>query len=163
MPLKTASRRFIVLANVLFLSLGVNLFLAGWLVGGSFDRPPPGPPNFFRDFETRLKGQLSERGQVLLQEGIDDLRAEFERFRPAADVSRKNLAKLIAAPAFDPDTLRATLQAAIDSRNQLDARSLNRITALLVQFDAKDRAAIADFIRRTPGPGPQHSQDTDPK
>lgn len=129
-----APRAIVILGIVAVISIAVNLFLAGSIVGHGF-RPPPGPPPIEARFDM-LSRDLPPEDQKVVQEILDRHREDIMAKWHALRGTPNDVSEAFRADPFVP----ADAQAAF-------ARSNARFTAFR---DAIQEAAIEIASRISP-------------
>jgi uncharacterized membrane protein len=124
-------RGILVLAIVAILSVALNLFLAGNLLGRQF-RGPASPPNF----EQRLHALWRDMpaadqpiAQGILDQHYSDIMEKWRQFRPA----NQHVVQVMHADPYDP----AEAKAAFDSANQRWADLRTAIQNTLIEVAQK--------------------------
>jgi hypothetical protein len=87
----------------LVVSIGVNLFVAGWLVGDRAGRfgPPPPPPGSMRGFLDSLESELSPEGARIMDAMVRNFQdRSFQHFRSFEDLGERMQSALAGEP-FD--------------------------------------------------------------
>jgi Heavy-metal resistance len=87
----------------LVVSVGVNLFVAGWLVGDRAGRfgPPPPPPGSMRGFLDSLQSKLSPEGARIMDAMVRNFEdRSFQHFRRFEDLGERMQSALAGEP-FD--------------------------------------------------------------
>jgi uncharacterized membrane protein len=143
------------LAFGLFLSLAVNFFLAGWLIGRhpGFGPPPP-PPPFDRFFDEHIRSSLSPDGAKKLEVAFETIRRRFAEHAEEARASRERLFAILNADRFDPaDYIAAAKAARLEHDNDREAADEELVRAI-AQLSPDDRRKLAEIRRHPPRPGP---------
>ncbi|MDE1173892.1 MAG: periplasmic heavy metal sensor [Parvibaculaceae bacterium] len=158
---------------VLFASLLLNLFLAG-VIGVSVvrhlngrDKPDDdGPPipgiGMLHDGSSSLPLLEQKKLRKVMRDSFPAIRPYLKAVMDA----RRNLADAIAVEPFNPDGVRAGLEAIDKSVADVTRASQDAIIGGLSQLTPQDRAIIADRLRKPPekfrfkvpagdGPGPR--------
>src|SRR5258707_12893301 len=86
----------------LILSLGVNLFVAGWLVGDRAGRfGPPPPPGSMQPFRDSLEGRLSPEGARVMDTMIRSFQDRgIRHFRRFEEIGER-MEKALVGGSFD--------------------------------------------------------------
>jgi uncharacterized membrane protein len=145
-------RQSSLLSMALFLSLGVNLFVAGWLVGGRsghFGPPPPGPMDRFGD---EISMSLSADGAQIMRKAFDDVRRRFAAHSEAMRASRDRLTALLKAEPFSAADYTTASQEARTERDSDRAEADQEIATAIARLSPDDRRRLAD-LRQHNGPG----------
>ncbi|MBB4264699.1 periplasmic heavy metal sensor [Roseospira visakhapatnamensis] len=96
-----------VLWLALILSLGVNLFLGGFVLRGVLDPPRgPPPPSIDRVID-RMTGYLPEADAAILRAVFEARRAEVEAQERSGRALHKAVAQALRQDPFDPEALAA--------------------------------------------------------
>lgn len=140
---------------ILVVSLALNLFLAGILVG-DYLRPRPGPGGAPRPvaFTEWVMQNLSpeSRPQVepllvgldgVMMKGLQDRDAQFQRLRD-----------LIAAEPFDQGAVDNVLAELPEQRLESEREQWRWTSDLLKAVSPADRAVLVNIFFRRPGPPP---------
>lgn len=137
---------------VLFVSLGVNLFLAGSWVGTLMrpDNAPPRPRHLeiVRELQGRIAPESLARVETLLGE-IDG------RIRSGpADPRRmdEKLRELLSAETFDPAAFTAAVDGFLAARADNDRAIARRIAEEMTTIPRADRKVLGEVVLRPPGP-----------
>lgn len=111
------------LAAALFLSLSVNFFLAGLMLGDSLtpDAPPVVAEERMLPEESRraewkkreeaLRAALSPADQDILQQSTERHKQKFDALKADLDEARQNVAIAMTTEPFDQDALDAAIEA----------------------------------------------------
>ena len=151
----TSRRLAIVLANLLFVSVAVNLFLAGWISSRSFYRPPP-PPEPLAGIDRLMKDRISGSGYEQVHALIERTRPHFEKMESEARIAREKMIEALEAAAFDKTAFDAAVGQITQARTDLDSWTLQNASDVLLKLDREDRRAIGRIIEHGPfgPPGP---------
>jgi uncharacterized membrane protein len=140
----------------LVVSLGLNLFFAGWLFGvwaspWRYGPPPPGP---MQRLSERLRHSLSEDGYRIVNDVIRDFDADNARhFRDTAPL-RDAVKTALAAKDFDRAAFASTL-ADLNAEVARHSAQLNvRIADAMAKLSSDDRQRIAELTLPPPPLGP---------
>jgi uncharacterized membrane protein len=141
---------------LLVLSLALNLFLGGSIVGALWagdrkeDKEPPrkGQRGYMAAAE-RLEGEDAERLRTLLRQKADDARPRVEVLRAA----RRDAEAAMAAPDYNPDAVRTALERARNEELALRREVDNAVIAFALTLEPEDREALAPVFRRGKGHG----------
>lgn len=163
-----------VLPVVLLLSLALNVFLGGFVIGRHFGRPHHGPP--FERFLGPGGGPGSADLQALSPEGKEIFRASFharsEQFRETrlkTRALRKAFYAALAADPFDRRAADAALEALTVAESEAHATLLRELVAATEQLSPADRKVLAaarekhrrkKLRRRGPDASPPSSDDS---
>jgi hypothetical protein len=131
----------------LIVSLGVNLFVAGWLVGdraGKFGPLPP-PPGSMQPFLDSLESRLSPEGTRIMDATIRSFQDRaFRHFRRLEEIGER-MEKALDGGSFDRARFLATAQElsaeqAVD-RNEVAEQIANAIEKL----SPEDRKRLSEM------------------
>ena len=131
----------------LVISVGVNVFVAGWLVGDRAGRfgPPPPPPGSMQPFRDSLENTLSPEGARIMDamvRNIEDL--GFQHFRKFEDLGVR-LQQTLVGDAFD----RAGFLVAAHelSAEQASGRDhvAEQIADAIAKLSPEDRRRLSDM------------------
>jgi uncharacterized membrane protein len=136
---------------LLALSLALNLFLGGSIVGALWagerkeDKEPPrkGQRGYMAAAE-RLDPDDAERLRTLLRQKADDARPRVEVLRAA----RREAEAAMAAPDYNPDAVRAALERARTEELALRREVDNAVIAFALTLEPEGREALAPVFRR---------------
>lgn len=149
-------QRLSLLSVALFLSLAVNFFMAGWLVGHrpGFGPPFP-PPPFDRYFNEHIRQSLSPDGAKKMEAAFEGLRDHFADHEKQIRSSRQRLIDILNSDPFDAAKYLAASKASrVEHDSDREAADKELVQAI-AQLTPDDRHKLAE-IRRHPGPGPHH-------
>jgi len=144
------------LAPVLLLvSLGLNLFFAGWLAGSGFRWHPPPPPmdGRFGMLERQLEGRLSPEGMAKVGALLRDIDTGMRNQFDAGESLRRQLHALLTAEVFNGDDFVRAVDSLNVGRAKFDNDVARRVAAVMAGLSARDRAIFADAVLSMP-PGP---------
>lgn len=146
------------LAVALIASVGVNLLLAGVIVGGMGFRPflgpgGPGGPSGPDGMIERLAERLNPKDAKIVRDAVRAHRSEFVKNDPERREFPNRIRAALVADPFDPEALRRVLDAE-DARDAAFREQLRR-TAVRVatEIDPESRKIIAET--RPDGPPPR--------
>ncbi|MEW6639379.1 MAG: periplasmic heavy metal sensor [Pseudomonadota bacterium] len=145
-------QRSSLLPIVLLASLGANLFLAGWLLGGHSMRPPPPPP--MDHFDDQIHERLSADGAKIMRTAFETIRRRFEAHGAEARAARERQMAVLKAEPFNPDDYVAALQSARTERDAERALADQEIARAIALLSAEDRRQLAMIRQRGRGFGP---------
>ena len=138
------------LAFGLFVSLAINLFLMGWLIGRHSSFAPPPPPPFDRFFNEHIRASLSPDGAKKLEGAFDKIRQRFAQHGEEARTSREHLFAILNAEHFDPSAYLAASKS-IRAEHDADREAADEeLVRSIAQLSPDDRRKLAE-IRRHPG------------
>lgn len=135
--------------SLLVLSLGLNLFLGGYVVGAYLNRamhPPafgPGGPGGLQGVVERLRGQISAEGMQKIDALRADIDAQFRQRLPKGEDIRVQLQQIVSDNQFDQKEFLAVIDRLNDMRTISDREIAARIAAVLSQLSTQDRRVIA--------------------
>ncbi|MBP0573584.1 periplasmic heavy metal sensor, partial [Mycobacterium tuberculosis] len=102
---------------LLLASLALNLFLAGWIVGGVL-RPTPRP----FDLAGAISERLSPEGRARIAGELRVLDSEIRGLGGRFDAARSRVVAAASGEPFDAEALRMALQSMSNERSGEDAR-----------------------------------------
>lgn len=140
---------------LLALSLGLNLFLCGLMVGERLReaRQPERTPHrrmSYLSAAERLDPADAERLRALLNQKAEDTRPRVQAVRAA----RREAAAAMAAPDYDPTAVRSALERARTEELALRREVDEAVIAFALTLSQEDREALAPVLRRRGGRGP---------
>jgi len=150
-PTSGAAQRLIPLA--LLVSLGLNLFFAGWLFGSGFRPHPPPMGGPFHVLEHQLEGRLSPDGMAKVGGLLRELEAGMHGQFDSGDALRRRLHATLVAEPFNRDDFMRAADALSAGRAKFDNNAAQRVADVLAALSATDRASFADALLSLP-PGP---------
>jgi uncharacterized membrane protein len=142
------------LSILLFLSLGANLFLAGWLLGGHslHRRHGSGPIHLFGE---QIDTSLSADGAQIMRDAFETVRRRFAEHSAAMKTSRERLLSLLKAEPFRAADYIAASREALTERDSDRAQADEEIATAIARLSPDDRRRLADLRqRRRPDGGP---------
>ena len=132
---------------LLWVSLGLNLLLAGFWLGGLFH--PPLPPFLVMQ---RIMDRMPEHGRAVLRDAFEEMKTRRAEERQAIDAARRKLSAAIAAPILDD----ATVEKAAAEMHQMLIQSILRdgekMRGLLKQLTPEERRLLAEHVLDAPLP-----------
>ena len=146
--------------TALVISLGLNLFLAGWWAGAVLRPWPPPPPGPLHMLSQRLACRLSPAAFREVGALIDAIGERFVSQMQDSAPLRSRLRAILMADAFDVAAFVTTLEALTAARTRNDGDISRRIAAVVAGLSAADRAVLADVALASPAglfggaPGP---------
>jgi uncharacterized membrane protein len=143
-------RRLSHLSILLLFSLGANLFVAGWLLGGNFIRPRQGVP--INQYGEQIKAALSADGALVMQNTFENIHRRFAARSAAARSTRDRLASVLTTEPFSVAEYIAASREALKERE--DDRNLadEEVAAAIARLSPEDRRRLAELrSRRRPG------------
>ena len=151
----TGRRLVVLLANLLFVSVALNLFLAGWISSRSFYRPPP-PPEPLAGIDRVMKERLSADGYAQIHALIENARPHFQEMASGARQAREKMIEALEAPEFDKQAFDAAVGDMTNARADLDTWTLRNASEALQKLSQEDRRAVGRIIENGPfgPPGP---------
>lgn len=158
MPLRSLRLLWI----ALFVSVGINLFVAGMLVAGHFFQPPKiaqmkkKAPRFFR-FRAALRTLPDAKQAELRQQLRQRLQTVRALWREARQARRAVRAAMRQEP-FDAAVVKAAYQKLRDKRNAAAAQLHQTMADILAQLTPAERQAFlrAGYRRPHRRPPPHH-------
>ncbi|WP_146604458.1 periplasmic heavy metal sensor, partial [Rhodoplanes roseus] len=135
---------------VLFVSLGVNLFLAGSWVGTLMRPgwPPPPPPRPMQEIARELQGRIAPDSMAK----VEALMGEIDtRIRSGPGDPRRmddRLRELLSADRFDVEAFTTTVDRFLSARSENDKVIAKRIAEVVVDFSPADRKVLAEVVLR---------------
>jgi hypothetical protein len=134
---------------LLVASLGVNLLVAGLVVGRAFNGPPPGgmgaqgfgqlvPRKFFEDLPRQRRDELMAV--------VRDNRDEFKSMRQQAQATALKLADVLEDPNYDPEKAKSVIADFTTGANSLASRGGAVSLALLEKLTSDERILLASEI-----------------
>ena len=153
-------RRTELLSLAVIVSVGLNLFLAGVLLG-SFPTGFWHPPRERRDVREELRKSLSQPGAELLIRAVDQVHGQFEsRFRDA-EAGQQRKSELLSREPFDRDAFLAESRdehahfvAGITKSDEIVADAISRLTPEDRKILAKMHLGPPLGMARRPPPRP---------
>jgi uncharacterized membrane protein len=142
----TAGRWITVLGTALILSLAVNFFLGGLIVGRGFGQGGGWPPTAagLKVGIERVLRTLPDGDRKLVHSMFEDQRGTImQRFIAFRD-ARKAVGDALKLEPFDPAKFAVDYQAMQDRSQQLQEAIHDVIKAAVPQLSAAGRAAIAE-------------------
>jgi uncharacterized membrane protein len=161
----------------LLISIGFNLFIAGWWVGSMmmmrpgmdgrwpglpFGGPPPRPPPDDRGrqerpspmtmLQRRLEGRLSAEGMRDVTGLLETIDSQFTRRLEASTERRNRAREILAAENFDADAFAKALMDLQAQRSTQDAELTRHIVDVIRRLSGADRKTLADVTVFIPPP-----------
>jgi uncharacterized membrane protein len=167
-PLRPAGSNWIWFALVV--SIGLNLFAAGWWFGSvvrpsmdglRFAPPPPwpGPPpeggprrHPFGALLRRLDGKLSPEGMREVADAVEAIDAHFVRGFAASAEARERARQMLAADPFDAEAFTKAIGDLQAQRFAGEAELTREIVQRISKLSLADRKALADATVFIPPP-----------
>ncbi|PTW59333.1 heavy-metal resistance protein [Breoghania corrubedonensis] len=151
----TSRRVAVLLANLLFVSVAANLFLAGWISSQSFYRPPP-PSGPLAGIDRLMKERLSKDGYERIHALIEQVRPHFHEMESGTRITREKMIEALEAPQFDKPAFDEALAEIMRTRNEFDSWTIHNASEALQLLGRDDRRAVGRIIERGPlgPPGP---------
>jgi|GEM_PF-5916189 len=147
---------------LLLVSLGINLFIAGWWVGARFDRPVL--PPFARPFSLAeaLTRELSPDGQDSVKPMIDRLDSIMRSGFSDRQSIFEALRSLATATSYDSARLHQLLASLPQQRTGSEVTQWQLVGDIFDKLSPADRVRFADVIFLRPGP-PQGPDQQPPR
>jgi uncharacterized membrane protein len=138
-PLSPAGRN---LASWLLLaSIGINLFLVGWIAGHSrlslSDAPEPGR------FVEHILGTLSDQGSQMMTQTFDEMRSVFENNRSTFKASKDQLVSILSADRFSKIAFLEEKKAERADRAKMETEADQIFAAGVSRLSLEDRRKLA--------------------
>jgi uncharacterized membrane protein len=128
----------------LIVSVGVNVFVAGWLLGdraGHFGPPPPRSPQRFID---SLEGRLSPEGARIMDAMVRGFQDRGPRqFRRMEDLGER-MEQALAGEAFDRAGFLAAARELSDEQTAARGEVAERIAGALDKLSPEDRKLLIE-------------------
>lgn len=154
--------------TALLISIGFNLFIAGWWVGSMmmrpgiegrwpgppFGGPPAGPhpddrgpqarPSPVAMLQRRLEGRLSAEGMRDVARLLEMVDSQVTRRLEASAEPRNRAREILAAENFDADAFAKVLMDLQTQRSTEEAELTRRTVDVIRRLSGADRKALAD-------------------
>ncbi|MEH2471063.1 hypothetical protein V1281_007750 [Nitrobacteraceae bacterium AZCC 2161] len=131
----------------LVVSVGVNLFVAGWLVGdraGYRGPPPPPPPGSMQPFLASLEGTLSPGGARIMDTMVRGLQGRGPLFRRFEDLGER-MQKALVGERFDRAAFLAAAQE-LSAEQSADRMAVaEEIANAMEKLSPEDRKHLAEM------------------
>lgn len=166
------------LAAALFLSLSVNFFLAGLMLGNALtpDQPPvvaeeKTAPEDSRRMEWKkreeaLRAALSPADQEILQQSTEAHKEKFDRLKADLDAARQDVATAMATEPFDQAALDAAIEAETTQKAHFMREMFRARRSVMEQLSPEGRKAFQEMnpMRRRGHRAPPegHREDDSP-
>ena len=135
-----------VLGSVLFVSLSINLFMAGMVVGRTM-RPPHEMMTDAVAQDHQLRDGLSDSDRQVLKQAMEANRAKIMKLHDDIESIKKDMQNLIRSEHFDEKALEAVLTAEKDKKMQfLELIHETRETAMK-QMSPEGRRILSKMSR----------------
>jgi uncharacterized membrane protein len=138
----------------LVVSLGLNVFVAGWLVGDRAGRfgPPPPPPGSMQPFLDSLESRLSPEGARIMDTTIRGFKdRSIRHFRRLEEIGER-MEKALVGGSFDRARFLATAQE-LSSEQAVDRSEVaEQIATAIEKLSPEDRKHLSE-MRPDHGPG----------
>jgi uncharacterized membrane protein len=138
----------------LIVSVGLNLFFVGLVVGGhsfSFWHRSP----YREDIRARLRDSLSQQGASTVTHALDQVRQQFgERFK-GAEAGRQRKSELLAKDPFDRNGFLAETRSERAEFTSGIAKADEIVADALAQLSPEDRHKLATMELPPPFGGPR--------
>jgi len=127
---------------VLIVSIGANLFFAGWILGdrSAFalrEPPPPGP------FAAHVSAALSPQGAEIMRATFSKMRERFEANFDEIRAEHARKEKLLSADPFDRAAFLAEIKAERAERADDEAEANEIFSDGIAQLSLEDRRKLA--------------------
>lgn len=142
-------------AVVLLISMGLNLFLAGLVVGRVVMHPfPPPPPSPARFVDDLAAGLPASDGAILRQE-FRAHAAELDQARARMDGARDDIGAALEAPTLDLPALQAALAHANEAKAGFEAILQGTMLEGVRQMSPEGRRGLVRMMPGGPPPPPR--------
>ncbi len=130
-----------------YLSLGLNILLLGFVLGGVLLRPPlPMPMMAMKD----MLDNMPEHGRNLIKEAFMDLKNAHKDMESEMKSTRQSLADAVAAPQLDLSALNRAEERMRSNAETMMKKGSVRMHELLQKLTPEERVIIADHLRTAP-------------
>ena len=134
--------------RLLWTSLGLNLFAAALIAGPHlWHRHPPGPPDFDMIID-RVTRSLPSGDVGAFRDAMARGRPDFDTGRLHLAEVRAQVARVLAAPTFDPAAARTVLEAMRKQLHDGSERFDEHLIAALGNVSPQGRAKLAETLSR---------------
>lgn len=145
------------LAAALFLSLSVNFFLAGLMLGDALtpDQPPvvveekTSPEDSrrveWKKREEALRAALSPADQEILQQSTEANKEKFDALKADLDAARQEVATAMATEPFDQDALDAAIEAETAQKAHFMREMFRARRAVMEQLSPEGRKTFQEM------------------
>jgi uncharacterized membrane protein len=137
-----------VLPLLLVLSLGANLFFAGWLLAGASIRHYFHSPVATEHFDQQMRASLSANGVGIMEAAFDDIRKRFATPSVHVRASRQRIKDTLAAQPFNPAAFVAASKEARAERERDRNEADEKIAKAIAQLSAEDRLRLIEIRQR---------------
>lgn len=141
-----------VLRIALIISVGFNLFVAGWWVGDIWHRPPmmgmPAPNISF--LENLVKDRVSPETIEAIGPSLELIDATFRAGFDARTAIFADLRVAVSAEPYDPAAVSELFSVLVNSRTQTETEQWRQIGETLGQLPADQRSILADIFFPAP-------------
>lgn len=140
----------------LFLSLGFNLFVAGWFVGDVWRRPPmmemPAPN---ASLLVNMIGQrVSPQTMAVIAPSIEAIDATFRAGFEARTAIFVQLRAAVSADPYDADTVNQLFASLVSARTGTETAQWRQVSETLAQLSASERLVLAEIFFPLPSDRP---------
>jgi uncharacterized membrane protein len=143
------SQRAKLLSFGLVVSVGVNLFFVGWILGGHWFGVKP--RSFDREaVRIQLRTTLSAPGAEVVTHALDQVRQQFEHRFQDAETGRQRKSQLLVKDPFDRDAFLAESRAERTEFATGIAKADEIVAGALAQLSLEDRRKLSTM--RLPPP-----------
>ena len=149
---------------ILLVSLGLNLFLGGYLAGALLNRsmhppgPGPGGPPRLQFIVDRVRGQISAEGMQKVDALVSEIERIFRERGPGGGDVRSQLLQIVSEDQFDQKKFLDVIDGLNAARASSDRDIGTRIASVLSQLSPQDRRLLATAVlsQMPPPPPPPH-------
>lgn len=132
----------------LFISLGVNLFVAGWWVGDIWVRPPrmamPAPDSSF--LASMVKERVSPETMAAIGPSLETIDATFRAGFEARNVIFVELRAAVSAEPYDTATVSRLLSSLVSTRTEIETAQWDQVGETLGRLSASERDVLAEIF-----------------
>jgi Heavy-metal resistance len=137
-----------VLPTLFFLSLGANLFFAGWLLAGMSIRHYFQPPVAMGHFEQQMRASLTANGAAIMDEAFENIRNRFATPSIHIKMSRERIKDTLSAQPFNPAAFVAASKDARAERERDRNEADEKIAKAIAQLSIEDRLRLVELRQR---------------
>jgi hypothetical protein len=129
----------------LVISVGVNLFVVGWLVGDRAGyRGPPPQPHSMRPFLASLEGTLSPDGVRIMDTMVRGLQGHGQRYRRFEDLGER-MQKALVGERFDRTVFMAAAQELSAEQSAHRIAVAGEIADAMEKLSPEDRKRLSEM------------------